>query len=779
MQSWNWRPLNQRYTYKDADGRELYQVVRIKRPDGTKTFYRCHHDENGNEVKGWDGLQQVPYRLETFRENNTGGFIFCEGEKDVDRLVSLGLPATGVAGGANGISPLLKKQPMFFNDYFSSFKGAIVIPDNDDPGREYANQVSSELSKLGIDVVQSMLPGLPHGGDVSDWLDANPGATPNQLLDALDQNAVEWDEPEPEPSKIPFSIDVEQELKGVERGGGENKIEDTFLDIAQACQNKKFVSDNQFNGLCPAHDDRQASLTVTLDKDNILMRCHAGCSFSSIVSAFGIKQSQTFRHRRAELEYRQAQQLPGPSADEIKELAKSLLEKSEPEEFNHSLLPPIIQEYVADAAELTTASPIIILSTLLASIGAGAGRNLSVQDPDYYVALYPNLWALSIMGSGSYKSTALNIGARCLLDDEKFVMGKVKDEEDRIRTLRDAGTDLEDDELQQCLKDVEFFQEQRKILPAKSTWEACINRIDQTGGGLWLLSEFGGWLAGLESKHNNSSGFKHAITEIYDVPDFYEHSTVGRGSRILRNPFVGIAGVSTLPFLEGLLSKDDAATGFLARFMLFRPPEKKEIPEALPNPDQAKMRDKPAYGLVYEILENLKLMTVPLQYTLTPKAKQIFTEFHNGIFKRLHDSPDVLKEVIDPFCKRWSPGAIKVAMINQYLLDSKSTQIGEHAMAGAISVINYAEKSTRFLFSNNLGTSAHHQKQQKILDYLARRGGTTTRGKLHASKILGGGAKDYDYVLESLETACEIAMERSEGKLTPGTKIMLSSGGSK
>ena len=164
MQSWNWRPLNQRYTYKDADGRELYQVVRIKRPDGSKTFYRCHHDENGNEVKGWNGLQQVPYRLETFRENNTGGFIFCEGEKDVDRLISLGLPATGVAGGANGISPLLKKQPMFFNDYFSSFKGAIVIPDNDDPGREYANQVSSELSKLGIDVVQSMLPDYPMEG---------------------------------------------------------------------------------------------------------------------------------------------------------------------------------------------------------------------------------------------------------------------------------------------------------------------------------------------------------------------------------------------------------------------------------------------------------------------------------------------------------------------------------------------------------------------------------------------------------------------------------------
>ena len=768
--------MNQRYKYKDADGRELYQVVRIKRPDGSKTFYRCHHDENGNEVKGWNGLRQVPYRLEQFSKNKSGGIIFCEGEKDVDRLVDLGLPATGIAGGANGITPLLKKQPMFFNDYFSNFSGAIIIPDNDDAGRTYANQVAQEFHNLGIDVMQSFLPGLSHGGDVSDWLDANPGTSANQLIDALDKNAVQWEAPEPEPKNIPFCIDVEEELNGRERGDIENKIEDTFLDIAQACQNKKFVNDNQFNGLCPAHDDKQASLTVTLDKNNILMRCHAGCSFSSIVSAFGIKQSQTFRHRRAELEFRQAQQLPGPKPDELKELAKSLLEKSEPEEFNHSLLPPIIQEYVADAAELTSASPIIILSTLLASIGAGAGRKLSVQDPAYYVALYPNLWALSIMGSGSYKSTALNIGARCLLDDEKFVMGKVKGEEDRIRQLIDAGTEKEDDELVQCQKDLEFFQEQRKILPAKSSWEACISRIDQTGGGLWLLSEFGGWLAGLESKHNNSSGFKHAITEIYDVPDFYEHSTVSRGSRILSHPYVCIAGVSTLHFLQGLLTKDDAATGFLARFMLFRPPENKSIPEALPNPEQAKMRDKPAYGLVYEILNNLKLMTVPMEYTLSPKASQIFTEFHNGIFKRLHETKEAIKDTIDPFCKRWSPGAIKIAMINQYLLDSKATQIGEHAMAGAISVINYAEKSTRFLFDNNLGTSTHHQKQQRVLDWLAKQGGSADRSKLIASKILEGGAKDYDYVAESLEAGCQIAIARSEGKLTAGSKLMLTSG---
>ena len=212
--------------------------------------------------------------------------------------------------------------------------------------------------------------------------------------------------------------------------------------------------------------------------------------------------------------------------------------------------------------ELTTASPIIILSTLLASIGAGAGRNLSVQDPDYYVALYPNLWALSIMGSGSYKSTALNIGARCLLDDEKFVMGKVKDEEDRIRTLRDAGTDPEDEELQQCLKDVEFFRNSaRSFQPNPPGKPASTALIKQAGGCGCYPNSVAGLLA-LNPNTTTVADSNTPLTEIYDVPDFYEHSTVGRGSRILRFPFVGIAGVSTLPFLEGFSPKTMRPQGF-------------------------------------------------------------------------------------------------------------------------------------------------------------------------------------------------------------------------
>lgn len=45
---------------------------------------------------------------------------------------------------------------------------------------------------------------------------------------------------------------------------------------------------------CPAHDDKQASLTITKGKKCTLFTCHAGCSLESILSAAGLKKQDTF-----------------------------------------------------------------------------------------------------------------------------------------------------------------------------------------------------------------------------------------------------------------------------------------------------------------------------------------------------------------------------------------------------------------------------------------------------------------------------------------------------
>lgn len=53
-------------------------------------------------------------------------------------------------------------------------------------------------------------------------------------------------------------------------------------------------SGNQFNALCPSHDDRKNSLSVTEKEGRILLFCHAGCDFKDICDALGIHPSRLF-----------------------------------------------------------------------------------------------------------------------------------------------------------------------------------------------------------------------------------------------------------------------------------------------------------------------------------------------------------------------------------------------------------------------------------------------------------------------------------------------------
>ena len=46
--------------------------------------------------------------------------------------------------------------------------------------------------------------------------------------------------------------------------------------------------------ICPAHADREASLTLTDGNDRVLIKCHAGCSTEEVVIAAGLKMSDLF-----------------------------------------------------------------------------------------------------------------------------------------------------------------------------------------------------------------------------------------------------------------------------------------------------------------------------------------------------------------------------------------------------------------------------------------------------------------------------------------------------
>ena len=169
------------YDYTDEAGALLFQVVRFDPKDFRQRKPR------GAGAWDWNvkGVRHVPYRLRELQEAIAGGedVFVVEGEKDVDRLISQGLAATCNAGGAG-------KWPADFAQYFEGAHRVVIIPDNDDAGRNHSNVVGKTL-KGKVDRLDLLeIPGLAEKEDVSDWYDR--GGTTDELFEIIKSKARPW-----------------------------------------------------------------------------------------------------------------------------------------------------------------------------------------------------------------------------------------------------------------------------------------------------------------------------------------------------------------------------------------------------------------------------------------------------------------------------------------------------------------------------------------------------------------------------------------------------------
>jgi len=159
------------YVYRDAEGNPVMMVARFH----PKSFCQYRY-EAGKWVPGLkdkDGnltVTLVPYRLPELLKAK---YVFVvEGEKDADRLASVGLTATCNPMGAG---KWRDEYPHWFEH-----KPVIILPDNDEAGKRHACQVARSLFGTAKAVKLVELPGLKPKGDVSDWL--AQGHTKAELL---------------------------------------------------------------------------------------------------------------------------------------------------------------------------------------------------------------------------------------------------------------------------------------------------------------------------------------------------------------------------------------------------------------------------------------------------------------------------------------------------------------------------------------------------------------------------------------------------------------------
>jgi predicted P-loop ATPase len=189
-----------RYDYRDEHGTVLFQVVKRPWLPKAKRFTQRAADGKGGWIEGkgcMKGVRRVLYRLpELMALNAVQGrsptVFLCEGEKDAENLIALGLAATTNPGGAG----------KWREEYAITLAGhdVVILPDNDAVGIDHANAAAASLRMIGRSVKIVRLPGLEEHGDVSDWIGrGGTGEMLRELVRATPEGLAEWAQLRPPP----------------------------------------------------------------------------------------------------------------------------------------------------------------------------------------------------------------------------------------------------------------------------------------------------------------------------------------------------------------------------------------------------------------------------------------------------------------------------------------------------------------------------------------------------------------------------------------------------
>ena len=504
----------------------------------------------------------------------------------------------------------------------------------------------------------------------------------------------------------------------------EMSLDDRYKDILNKLKviNISRKRARKYQVFCPAHDDQTGCLEIKKGANSISITCSDGCTLEQICKSLKISSDSLQNIPKVEV------------ISPAKLKAQSHNNWVDPR-FNADELPKTLQNFVDDCSSISNAPKIVSAISMLSVLSSYCQHR--VVCPDYFETLTPNIWSLTIAPSGGFKSTGIRNGS-CVLNDLEHEFSEAG-EHNKLRRLQGRYT------LQSLSGEL----------------------AKRENGGIWILPEFNSWLANNNATWNE--GVKSELTSIYDG-DSLKQVSRSHGDESIARPYITLNGVSTLEFLKGLITKDDLATGFLARFLVFNPHDRGGTkPPALPKyADKINHYSWSSYkelkslckGLFdYPMIDYHQLHSKELQFQkpiqfhclqMSSKVEQLHNTFYDRIYEVTDNAPMEIRSFLESFRKRWCPTMLKLAMLNQQIIKPYSSEFSESSLRGSFSIVWYAIQSTIQLLSREFGASPVQQKQSKVLSYIANRDGKVSYRKLNQSRILDGGNRDYDYVLESL-----------------------------
>jgi hypothetical protein len=179
------------YDYSGTKGERLRKIRNL--PGRSPRFWWEHWDGK-SWTKGLGGAKPPIYRYPEVKEAmELGRRIVCaEGERDVDALWALGIPATCNPDGAAKPG----QEPKWRREHSEMLRGAdlVVTGDNDPPGRAHVEATASTSVGIAsslrtLDLAKNWV-GLKVGGDISDIID---DGISREKLDLLLDAAPIWE----------------------------------------------------------------------------------------------------------------------------------------------------------------------------------------------------------------------------------------------------------------------------------------------------------------------------------------------------------------------------------------------------------------------------------------------------------------------------------------------------------------------------------------------------------------------------------------------------------
>ena len=353
---------------------------------------------------------------------------------------------------------------------------------------------------------------------------------------------------------------------------------------------------------------------------------------------------------------------------EVRLMMKMIFNLKKYGELDLDKLNPLYKDYLKAFSKVTDAPSEFILTSLFATLGAAVSTSKWIQWGNKRV--YPNMWVMLVGPSSKVrKSTALNIGLLPLTEMQKK------------------------------------YPKKNYLLPSEGSIMALLEVLNKEKHGVIKHSEIATLLENMSKGYNNN--MKSTFTNFFDVPSVYKVHTKKDGELCLNEPIFGLASATTLEWLKKNISKNDVASGFLARFVYcYRESRTRNV--RIPRDIESKQ-----LNTIVSWYENLSKLE-PKEIQLEKSFKLTYVKFVNEVESNISRLPDntgieslVNRLIVDYFLKLT---IIECAVCGKTKAGSK---IAERVINLILFYISQA-----MLVTEKLNITDNMKKQDIILHYL-------------------------------------------------------------